>query len=71
MSITGESDGPPVRSGLPIGDLSASMYAAVRIVTALYTRPGQGGTRIEVPLFESLVALLSERAGWSFVTGEA
>ena len=71
MSITGEADGPPVRSGLPIGDLSASMYAAVCIVTALYARPTQGGSHIEVPLFESLVALLSERAGWSLATGEA
>jgi len=71
MSITGEGEGPPVRSGLPIGDLSASMYAAVCITTALFARPQQGGTHIEVPLFESLVAFLSERAGWSFATGEA
>lgn len=70
MSITGETEGPPVRSGLPIGDLSASMYAAVCITTALFARPERGGCHIEVPLFESLVALLSERAGWSFATGE-
>lgn len=71
MSITGEADGPPVRPGLPIGDLAAAMYAAVCVVTALYARPDRGGCRIEVPLFESLVAFLAERAGWSLATGEA
>lgn len=71
MSITGEADGPPVRPGLPIGDLSAAMYAVTCIVTALYARPERGGCYIDVPMFESLVAWLSERAGWSFATGEA
>lgn len=70
MSITGEADGPPVRTGLPIGDLAASMYATVCIVTALFARRERGGCHIEVPLFESVVALLSERAGWSLATGE-
>jgi formyl-CoA transferase len=71
MSISGEAEGPPVRPGLPIGDLAGSMYAAVCILTALSARSERGGCRIEVPLYESLIALLSERAGWSLATGEA
>ncbi|MFC6719225.1 CaiB/BaiF CoA transferase family protein [Natrialbaceae archaeon GCM10025810] len=67
MSVTGEADGPPLRPGIPIGDICAGMYAVVGIVTALYAG---GGQRIEVPMFEGLVSWLTERAGRTFATGE-
>ncbi|WP_254838880.1 CaiB/BaiF CoA transferase family protein [Natronomonas marina] len=70
MSITGESDGQPLRSGLPIGDICAGMYAVIGIVTALHSVDRHGGQRIDVPMFEGLVSWLSERAGWTFATGE-
>ncbi|TYL36307.1 carnitine dehydratase [Natronococcus pandeyae] len=67
MSITGEEDGPPVRPGIPIGDICAGMYAVVGVVTSLY---GGGGDYVEVPMFEGLVSWLTERAGRTFVTDE-
>lgn len=70
MSVTGEEDGPPLRPGIPIGDIGAGMYAVVGTVTALYNRRDRGGQRVEVPMFEGLVSWLTERAARSFVTGE-
>lgn len=67
MSITGEADGPPVRPGIPVGDICAGMYAVVGIVTSLY---GGGGEYVEVPMFEGLVSWLTERAGRTFVTDD-
>jgi crotonobetainyl-CoA:carnitine CoA-transferase CaiB-like acyl-CoA transferase len=70
MSVTGEADGPPVRPGIPIGDISAGMYAALCVVTALHVRDRHGGQRIEVPMFEGLVSWLTERAGRTLATGD-
>ena len=38
MSITGEPDRPPVRMGIPLGDLSGSLFCAFAISAALYAR---------------------------------
>lgn len=70
MSVTGEADGPPARPGIPIGDISGGMYAAVATMAALFNRDRVGGQYIEVPMFEGLVSWLVERAGRTFVTGE-
>lgn len=68
MSITGEEDGPPMRPGIPIGDIGAGMYAVVGVVSSLYGN--DGGQYIEVPMFEGLVSMLTERASRTFVTDE-
>lgn len=68
MSITGPEDGPPVRPGIPIGDICAGMYAVIGIVSALYG--SDDGQYIEVPMFEGLVTFLIERASRTFTTGE-
>ncbi|MGM0605575.1 MAG: CaiB/BaiF CoA transferase family protein [Halobacteriota archaeon] len=68
MSITGESDGPPMRPGIPIGDICAGMYAVIGIVTSLYS--DVDGQYIDVPMFEGIVSWLTERAGRTFVTDE-
>lgn len=69
MSITGEADGPPMRPGIPIGDICAGMYAVVGIVTSLYGN--DDGQYVEVPMFEGLVTFLIERASRTLATGEA
>ena len=38
MSLTGHPGSPPTRVGTSIGDLTAALYAALGIVTALYDR---------------------------------
>ena len=35
MSVTGEPDGNPVKCGIPIGDLSAGLFCAVAILSAV------------------------------------
>lgn len=70
MSVTGESDGQPLRPGIPIGDICAGMYAVIGIVTGLYNRESNGAQFIEVPMFEGLVSWLTTRAGRTFATGE-
>lgn len=72
MGITGEKDGGPLWSGLPIGDLAASLYAANSITTALYAKEtGQiSGEYVEVPMLDSLMSLLTTRAAHSFANDE-
>ena len=49
MSVTGEPDGDPVKCGIPIGDLSAGLFCAVAILSAVIARErtgaGSGSTR--------------------------
>ncbi len=71
MSITGEPDGPPLKSGVPLCDLVCGLYAALAVVTALRTRDREGkGELIDVSLFESGVSLAIWEAGRYFATGE-
>lgn len=68
MSMTGEPDGRPVWSGLPSGDLAASMYATQSILAALYARE-QGiidGEYIEIPMLDAAISWLTARAGYTF-----
>ena len=72
MSLTGDPQGPPYRFGVPIGDISAGMFAAHAILAALYERERTGaGRTLEVSLEDSLIALLTYQAGRYFASGEA
>jgi crotonobetainyl-CoA:carnitine CoA-transferase CaiB-like acyl-CoA transferase len=58
MSVTGEPDGDPVKCGIPISDLSAGLFCAVAILSAVYARERTGrGQRIDTSLFEGALAL--------------
>ncbi len=55
MEVTGAEDGPPTLVGESIGDLSAGLYAAWAISTALFHRERSGrGQYIDVAMFDSL-----------------
>jgi crotonobetainyl-CoA:carnitine CoA-transferase CaiB-like acyl-CoA transferase len=59
MSVTGTVESGPTRVGVPIGDLTAGMWAAIGILAALYERRGTGeGDRVETSLLSSLIGLL-------------
>ncbi len=59
MSVTGNPGQPPVRVGTSIADMTASLYGAIAILAALRQRETTGeGQKVEVPLFESTVALM-------------
>jgi crotonobetainyl-CoA:carnitine CoA-transferase CaiB-like acyl-CoA transferase len=71
MSITGEPGRPPVRLGLPMGDLAGGMMAAFAIASALYRREKTGeGCRIDLSLLDCLVSLLTYVAQFYFASGE-
>ena len=71
MSVTGAPDGAPVKSGMPVGDLSAGLYCAVAIVSALVGRERTGeGRRIDVSLVESALSLAVWESAELFATGE-
>jgi crotonobetainyl-CoA:carnitine CoA-transferase CaiB-like acyl-CoA transferase len=58
MSVTGEPGGEPVKSGIPISDLSAGLFCAVAILSAIVARERTGrGQRIDTSLFEGALAL--------------
>ena len=45
MSVTGEPGGNPVKAGVPVSDLSAGLFCAIGILSALHSRadaPGRG-----------------------------
>jgi CoA:oxalate CoA-transferase len=72
MSVNGRSDDPPLRSGLPISDLIAGLYAALSIAAAVpHARASGQGQRAEVSLTNGLVSLLSYIATNYFATGTA
>jgi crotonobetainyl-CoA:carnitine CoA-transferase CaiB-like acyl-CoA transferase len=58
MSVTGSPGGEPVKCGIPIGDLSAGLFCAVAILSAVVARERTGrGQRIDTSLFEGALAL--------------
>jgi crotonobetainyl-CoA:carnitine CoA-transferase CaiB-like acyl-CoA transferase len=71
MSITGHPDGPPTKMGVPIADITAGMFAAYAIVSALFHRERTGeGQRIDTSMLGAEVALLTYQAGAYFATGQ-
>jgi crotonobetainyl-CoA:carnitine CoA-transferase CaiB-like acyl-CoA transferase len=71
MSITGEHGRPPVRMGIPTGDMAASMYAAYAVTAALYSRDKTGkGQRIDISLLDCQVSLLTYVAQYYILNGK-
>ncbi|MFI5179371.1 MAG: CaiB/BaiF CoA transferase family protein [Vicinamibacterales bacterium] len=66
ISITGEPGGRGVRCGVSIADITAGMYAAFAIVTALHARGKAGhGQFIDVSMLEGQLGILSGMVGAS------
>jgi crotonobetainyl-CoA:carnitine CoA-transferase CaiB-like acyl-CoA transferase len=62
MSVTGESDRPPVRVGVSLIDLGTGVWAALGVLAALYERERTGvGRTLELSLYETAVSLLSSQ----------
>jgi CoA:oxalate CoA-transferase len=71
MSYTGPLGGEPVRMGAPMGDMAGGIFAAHGVLAALYQREHTGqGSRVDVALLDSQIALLIYRAVYYFMAGE-
>ncbi len=71
MSITGEADGEPVRTGTSVVDLSTGEMALSGILAALYHRERTGeGQRIDVSLLGTTIAWMTYHAVAYFATGK-
>lgn len=69
MSVTGDADGPPVRAGVAVSDLSTGMYTSVAVLAALLRRGVSGvGQYIDVALLDTQTAMLANQAS-SFLVG--
>lgn len=59
MSLTGWPDGEPARVGTSFGDLGAALFAAVGIVSSLYSRTKDAqGTRVDIGMLDCQAALM-------------
>ena len=71
MGITGEPDGPPVKVGVAITDVTTGISAQGAICAALYAREKTGrGQRIDLSLLETQVSALVNIASSYLVSGE-
>lgn len=63
MSVTGLPGQGPVRAGIPVADLSAGLFAALGIMTALLARTQTGeGQWVRTSLLEAQVAMMDFQA---------
>jgi crotonobetainyl-CoA:carnitine CoA-transferase CaiB-like acyl-CoA transferase len=63
MSVTGHAGSGPVRAGLAVADMSAGLYAAIGILTALLEREVSGkGQWVHVSLLHAQIAMMDFQA---------
>ena len=71
VSVTGEPGRPPVRVGVSIGDLSASLFTAIGILSALHVRNRTGvGQMVDISMLDCQVALLENAIARFDMTGD-
>jgi succinate--hydroxymethylglutarate CoA-transferase len=71
MHITGSRDGPPVKVGVAVTDLTTGLYTSNSIMAALIARGKSGrGQHIDVALSDCQVATLSNLASSALISGQ-
>ncbi len=72
MSLTGEPGRPPVKMGIPVGDLAAGVFVVLGILAALHRRRDSGvGDWVDVSMMDVQVSLLNYHAHYYFASGRA
>ena len=70
MSLTGEPDGPPTKTGLSLVDLGAGTMASLGMVSAIFRARQTGvGCDVDVNLFDTALANLGYVAAWFLTRG--
>ena len=71
MSITGTDKEKPVKSGIPIADLGAGLYAVIGILSAIQSREkNDSGEHVDISMLDTQVSLLTYMATMHFLSGE-
>ncbi len=71
MSVTGDPDGLPVKSGVPVSDFGAGLFAAFGVVTLLRrVEAGGPGGHIDMSLYGSNLAFSALQTSEYFGTGK-
>src|SRR5580700_4289248 len=67
MSVTGLPGAGPTRAGIPVADLSAGLYLAIGVLTALHDRERTGrGRWVQTSLLEAMIAMMDlQAARWT------
>jgi crotonobetainyl-CoA:carnitine CoA-transferase CaiB-like acyl-CoA transferase len=70
MSLTGDPDGPPYRSGISVFDVMTGLHTAVGVLAALHSRDLTGqGQHIETNLLSSALSAMVNQTS-AFVAGD-
>ena len=71
MSLTGHPGGPPTRVGTSIGDITAGLFTAIGVSSALHHRTTSGeGMKIDVAMLDCQLAILENALARYFATGD-
>ncbi len=71
MSVTGQPGGEPTRVGSSIGDITAGLFTAIGIGSALYERTRSGkGMMLDVAMLDCQVAVLENAIARYMASGE-
>jgi crotonobetainyl-CoA:carnitine CoA-transferase CaiB-like acyl-CoA transferase len=71
-NMTGEADGPPLLTSLPIGDVLAAISGTLGALAACYARDarGAGGQRVDVSMYEPILQFLANGVMQYVKTGD-
>ncbi|WP_067896912.1 CaiB/BaiF CoA transferase family protein [Nocardia vaccinii] len=70
MSVTGEPDGPPAKSGLSMVDYSGGLVAAISLLSGVHAARRDGiGMDCDVSLFDTALNMLTYLATWHLNAG--
>ena len=71
MSVTGEPDGAPVKSGVPVSDVGTGLYAALTIVSLLRRVAGGGpGAHIDASMLGASLGMAALQTSELFGSGK-
>lgn len=70
MTLTGEPDGPPTRSGLSLVDFASGYVAAISLLAGVHAARRTGvGRDFDLSLYDTAISLLTYPATWSATEG--
>ena len=71
MAMTGEPDGPPSKSGIPVADMSSGLWVAIAVLTGLAGRGASGrGRHLDVSMMDVQLSLHALNAARLFALDE-